>query len=166
MKRILFTGPESTGKSSLARRLASDYDSQWVPEYARTYLEQGGGSYQEADLLEIAKGQLQLEDRIAQHAGNFLFVDTSMLVMKVWSTFKYGRCHPWIIEQLQHRHYDLWVLCGIDIPWEPDPMRENPNDRQALYTLYLKEVQQLNVSFIEASGTLEERIARIKKVIT
>jgi nicotinamide riboside kinase len=81
MKRILFTGPESTGKSALATRLAEEWDTVWVPEYARTYLEQLGRSYNEADLLNIAKGQLQWEDQYAEKATDFLFIDTGMLVM-------------------------------------------------------------------------------------
>lgn len=166
MKRILFTGPESTGKSALATRLAEEWDTVWVPEYARTYLEQLGRPYNEADLLNIAKGQLQWEDRYAEKATDFLFIDTGMLVMKVWSEFKYNRCHPWILEQLQRRQYDLWVLCGIDIPWEPGPMRENPNEREALYGIYRQELQQLGVTFIELWGSREERVARMQELLT
>jgi|AntRauTorckE5430_2_1112549.scaffolds.fasta_scaffold17827_3 NadR type nicotinamide-nucleotide adenylyltransferase len=166
MKRILFTGPESTGKSALAKHLAEEWDTLWVPEYARTYLEQLSRPYTEKDLLPIAKAQLQREDRYARKATDFLFIDTGMLVMKVWSEFKYSRCHPWILEQLYQRQYDLWVLCGIDIPWEPGPMRENPNEREELYAIYRQELQQLGVPFIELWGSREERVERMRKLFT
>lgn len=166
MKRILFTGPESTGKSALAKRLAEEWGTVCVPEYARTYLEQLGRPYTEADLLTIAKGQLQWEDQYAEKASGFLFIDTGMLVIKVWSEFKYNRCHPWILEQLQRRQYDLWVLCGIDIPWEPGPMRENPNEREALYGIYRQELRQLGVPFIELWGSREKRVERMRELLT
>lgn len=165
MKRILFTGPESTGKSAIVKRLAEEWGTLCVPEYARTYLEQLGRPYNEADLLAIAKGQLQWEGQYAKKATDFLFIDTGMLVMKVWSEFKYGRCHPWILKQLYSRRYDLWILCGIDIPWEPGPMRENPNDREVLYGIYRQELQQLGVPFIELWGSREERVARMQMVL-
>ncbi|MCB0568820.1 MAG: ATP-binding protein [Phaeodactylibacter sp.] len=165
MHRILFTGPESTGKSEMARLLAEKYDTRWVPEYAREYLEQLGRPYEEADLLHIAQGQLALESRLAPHANRLLFVDTSMLVMKVWSEYKYGRCHPWILEQLHRRRYSLYALCGIDIPWAPDPQRENPNERQELYEIYRRELQVLGVSFIELWGSREQRLEQMHEAI-
>lgn len=165
MKRILFTGPESTGKSALARQMAAELGTAWVPEYARIYLEELSRPYTESDLLEIAKGQLEWEDKLAQGAAQFLFVDTSMLVMKVWSAFKYGRCHPWMLEQLSSRHYDLWVLCGIDIPWEPEPLRENPDEREELYRIYQNELRQLNVPFIELWGSPEDRLERMRGIL-
>lgn len=165
MKRILFTGPESTGKSAIAKRLAKEWGTVYVPEYARTYLDQLGRPYTETDLLTIAKGQLKWEGQYAKKATDFLFIDTGMLVMKVWSEFKYGRCHPWILEQLHSRRYDLWVLCGIDIPWEPGPMRENPNEREELYRTYRQELQQIGVPFIELWGNREERVARMRELL-
>ncbi len=165
MHRILFTGPESTGKSEIARLLAEHYHTAWVPEYAREYLEKLGQPYREADLLLIAKRQLALEDQLAPLSSRFLFVDTGMLVMKVWSEYKYGRCHPWILEQLQTRHYSLRVLCGIDIPWAPDPQRENPNERQELYDIYLQELKSLGAPFIELWGNRQERLERMRKAM-
>lgn len=165
MKRILFTGPESTGKSAISEQLAEEWGTVWVPEYARTYLDQLGRPYTEVDLLTIAEGQLLSEDEYAKKATDFLFIDTGMLVMKVWSEFKYGRCHPWIREQLQQRQYDLWVLCGIDVPWEPGPMRENPNEREELYSIYRHELQQLDVPFMELWGSREERMNRMRGIL-
>ena len=158
MQRILFTGPESTGKTQIAQQLAARYDEPWVPEYARAYLQQLGRPYREADLLDIARGQLAAEDAQAAKADNFLFCDTSLIVIKVWSEYKYDRCHPWILEQLARRFYGLIVLCGIDTPWTPDPQRENPDEREELYRIYQGELQALGQPYIELWGTEAARL--------
>lgn len=161
MYKILFTGPESTGKSTLASTLARQFQTVWVPEYARLFLEVQGPDYVEQDLVHIAEGQLKLEDHLANYATQLMFCDTSMLVMKVWSMYQYQRVHPWILEQWQKRHYDLYVLCGIDTPWEAGPFREHPNEREVLYELYKKELEASNKPFIELWGSMEERLARL-----
>lgn len=163
--RILIAGPESTGKTLLARRLAEAYQTTWAPEYARAYLETLGRPYAEDDLLHIARGQLLLEDFQAQFARRILPCDTGMLVMKVWSEFKYGRCHPWILEQLQQRSYGLYLLCGTDVPWAYDPLRENPGEREELYAIYKRELEQLGVPFTELRGGVEERLERVDGLI-
>lgn len=151
-KRILITGPESTGKSWLAQQLAAHYQTAWVPEVARHYLESLGRPYQEKDLLEIARLQLAEEDRLAQQTAGFLFCDTGMLVLKIWSLHKYGRCHPFILEQLKERSYQHTLLTNIDLPWEPDPLREHPEQRQYLFNWYQRELQQQQYSLISGSG--------------
>ncbi len=162
MHKILFTGPESTGKTRIARRLAAVYQDEWVPEYARQFLKELGRPYQEQDLLAIAKGQAAAEDRLAARARDWLFCDTGMLVLKIWSEYKYGRCHPYILEQLHQRQYSLVVLCGIDIPWTPDPQRENPDDREELYEIYKRELKALNQEYLELWGTEKERLQQLK----
>lgn len=163
--RILFTGPESAGKTLLARRLAATYQTVWTPEYARAYLETLGRPYVEEDLLHIARGQLLLEDYQAQFARRILPCDTGMLVIKVWSEYKYGRCHPWILEQLQRRSYGLYLLCGTDVPWAYDPLRENPGEREELYAIYKRELEALGVPFTELWGGVEERLEKVHRLI-
>lgn len=166
MKKILITGPESTGKSSLAKALAESCNTRWVPEYARLWLEQNGADYQEGDLLQIAKGQLHLEDFHAAHANEYLFCDTGMLVMKVWSEFKYGRCHPWILDQWAKRSYDYYLLCGIDTPWEADPFRENQNERAELFAMYQAELEVAGKQYITLIGSLRERLEIVRDVLS
>jgi NadR type nicotinamide-nucleotide adenylyltransferase len=163
IKNIVLTGPESSGKTTLARRLAELHGTAWVPEYAREYLENLGRPYEESDLLEIARGQLEREERAKAKAEKFLFCDTGMLVLKVWSEVKYGNCHPWILEQLQSGRYDFFLLCAPDIPWEPDPLRENPDGRHFLYGIYKKELKRLSLPFVEVSGDVEERLSLSNK---
>jgi NadR type nicotinamide-nucleotide adenylyltransferase len=165
MYKILFTGPESTGKSTLAKTFARQFETVWVPEYARLFLEIRGPEYTEQDLLYIAEGQLQLEDYLAAYASPFIFCDTSMLVMKVWSMYQYQRVHPWIAAQWEKQSYDLHVLCGIDVPWEAGPFREHPNAREELYALYKKELLLANKPFIELWGSMEERLAKLQPIL-
>ncbi|WKN41810.1 ATP-binding protein [Tunicatimonas pelagia] len=136
MIKIVTTGPESSGKTTLAKALAECYQVAWVPEYARDYLNGLDQDYQEKDLLEIAKGQIQREDEAAKNKPDLLICDTSLIVIKIWSEYRYGRCHPWILEQVEQRSVDLYLLCSPDIPWEADPLRENPTDRDELFEFY------------------------------
>ena len=167
MLKILFTGPESTGKSYLAQNMAEHFGTLWVPEYARLYLNQLQRPYRQEDLLKIAKGQLQLEEDMAAQFPPLLFCDTSLLVIKIWSLVKYGTCHPWIEHQLTTHHYDLYCLCGIDLPWTFDPLREHPQleDREALYQMYLKELKSLNRPYLEVNGSKEGRSQNCVKAI-
>lgn len=158
IKKISITGPESTGKSTLSESLANAYETVWAPEYARSYLEKLDRNYREEDLLQIAKGQLVLQDQLEKTANRYLICDTDLLVIKIWSEHKYGRCHPWILEKLEKVKYDLYILPYIDIPWQEDPLREHPHLREYFYQKYKEELEMRSVNFIEVSGTIEQRM--------
>ena len=158
LRTIVITGPESTGKSTLAAQLAAHFNTQWVPEYARTYIDQLDRPYVEKDLLEIAKGQFDAERKIAQQAESPVFLDTSLEVIKIWSEKKYGRCHSWIIEKLKTNPHDLYLLCQPDIPWQFDPQREHPQEREQLFNLYHQELTEQNTNFVLISGLKEKRL--------
>ena len=151
MKKIVIIGPECTGKSSLTQALSKHFNAPYVEEYAREYISNLERPYTQNDILEIAKRQLALEDTIKTHS-DFLFCDTDLIVCKVWSEFKYGNCHPWILEQIQSRHYDYYLLCDIDLPWQNDGQREHPNNRQELLDIYKKELKNLNKAFSVVRG--------------
>jgi NadR type nicotinamide-nucleotide adenylyltransferase len=153
-------GPESTGKSTLSAALAACLHTLWVPEYARDWLENLGRPYTEPDLLSIARGQLASEELLAARAPGLLICDTDLYVIKVWSEHRYGRCDPWILEQIATRHYDLYLLTGIDMPWQPDPLREHPDEamRVYFYRQYLDIVQQSGRPWVCLNGPHEQRL--------
>ena len=166
-ERIVILGPESTGKSTLCEQLAEHYKTLWVPEYAREYLTKNGMSYTYDDLLMIAKGQLQLEEKgeadlIASKQSQLIFLDTNMYVMQVWCEFVFQKCHRWILEQIATRPYDLYLLCNIDLPWVKDELREYPDleSRKRLYHMYRQVMVCQDVPWVDISGSYDERLAK------
>jgi NadR type nicotinamide-nucleotide adenylyltransferase len=157
IKKVVIIGPECTGKSELSEYLADHFNTVWAREYAREYLDNLGRSYGPEDLLRIAQGQIALEDEMNRKAQKVLFCDTDLYVIKVWSYFKYGYCDKSILDSIRRRTYDLYLLTYIDIPWVNDPLREHPDQRETLYSLYLQEMQNQAVPFIEVKGSREAR---------
>lgn len=168
MKKIVVIGPESTGKSTLCEKLAAHYHSEWCPEYAREYLTLHGTDYTYDTLLRIAKGQIRLEEQSVQRMNNPankhkpLFIDTDMYVMKVWCLFVFGKCHSWILNQIEKRTYDLYLLCNVDLPWVKDNLREYPDleRRQKLYHIYKEMLINQSVPWVDISGSYDERLQK------
>jgi NadR type nicotinamide-nucleotide adenylyltransferase len=160
VKKIVVIGPESTGKSTLSEGLANILHTVWVPEYARGYLEGLGCDYNENDLLEIAKGQLQQEDELVAKAKEYLICDTDLYVLKVWSEAKYGYCNKEILEAIAQRKYDLYLLTYIDVLWTDDPLREHPapHEREYFYKQYAEIVQNSGVPWIDVRGNEQQRM--------
>jgi NadR type nicotinamide-nucleotide adenylyltransferase len=158
IKKVVIIGPECTGKSELSEFLASHFNTCWVPEYARAYLDNLSRSYEESDLLKIAHGQLRMEDEWISEANRIMICDTNLLVIKIWSEFKYGRCNEEILNLIESREYDLYLFTHIDIPWQDDLQREHPNKRQELWEIYKAELSKLNTPVIEIKG--ERKIRR------
>lgn len=152
MLKIVITGPESSGKTTLATALAAHFHSPFVPEFARGFLEDRGPEYVEKDLLAIAQGQVAAEERAMRSAPGLLFCDTDLITIRIWSEEKYGRCHPWIVQQIEQRPYDLWLLCKPDLAWVSDPLRENPGDRDRLFDLHVDLLDELGKPYMVISG--------------
>jgi NadR type nicotinamide-nucleotide adenylyltransferase len=160
-KRILILGPESTGKSTLAEKLAEHYSEPWVPEVAREYLEQLDRPYGYDDLLQIGRQQMQLEDEMAAGAKNHLFCDTDLRVIQVWSQHRFGKVDPWVLEEITRRTYDLILLCAPDLPWQEDPLREHPELelRQQFFDVYQQLTQASGFPWVLISGETAERLS-------
>ncbi len=143
--KILITGPESSGKSTLCSELDRHLNCILIPEYARTYLEENGPKYSKKDLLEIAKYHYQVVKVLEKECNPNLFVlDTFLLNIKIWSEVKYGKCDPWLIEKLSEIKYDLIFLLKPNLPWVEDPLRESKHIRDELFEIYKKELKSLN----------------------
>ena len=163
MKRFAVTGPESSGKTTLAIALAEQYAGIFMPEFARGYLEQKNGVYSREDLDRIAEKQLALWEEVS--AENLLFCDTEMLVLKIWSEFKYGRCSTFIFEAFGNQQFEHYFLCRPDIEWEEDPLRENPENREELFERYLTELKKQGLPFTIVEGNLENRINMCSEIV-
>ncbi len=158
MYKIVITGPESTGKSTLAKQLADHFNAPLIKEFARVYLTNLSRKYRQSDLLEIAKGQLKLEKEAIIQNAELIICDTSIEVIKIWSEVKYGTCNQSILNIYSKNLPDLYLLMTPDLPWQPDPLRENPNDRDILFKLYKNELISSKTPFLEISGSGNERI--------
>jgi nicotinamide riboside kinase len=165
MKRIAITGPESTGKTTLAIALTAALGGIMIPEIARQYLHERKGSYQEEDLLEMARLQCAAEDEALDTIPRHLICDTDLLVFKIWSMEKYGNCNQWILDELHNRSYDHYLLCYPDLNWEPDDLRENPGDRHRLFNIYEGELRQLDRPFSVIRGRESQRLANALKAL-
>lgn len=160
--KIVVLGGESTGKSTLSAQLASHYKTEWVPEFARAFLENLGRPYTESDLLTIAKGQLELEDAMAMKATNILICDTDLHVVKVWSEYAYQRCDPFILQKIEQRKYNLYILTAPDFPWQPDSLREHPetNLRHYFFELYCDLIATKMIPYVIVRGNEQERLSQ------
>lgn len=159
--KVVLYGPESTGKSTLAKQLAAYYNTVFVPEYSRIYAEEKlrfNKILTEDDVLPIAEGQMQLENKLAPKANKLLICDTDLLETKVYSEFYYdGLCNPNLEKYAIENTYSLYFLTYIDIPWEPDNLRDRPNDREAMFTAFESALKTYNKPYVLLKGSIEKR---------
>jgi len=160
-RRIVITGPESSGKTTLVKALSNELKLSWVPEAARSYLEQTSGKYDYSDLEKIAKLQNEQIYTALQKNTIPVLCDTDLLTIKIWSEFKYGKTSQYVVDEIKKASSVLYVLCYPDMPWQADPLRENPYDRTELYEIYKAELKQYQFPFIEVRGKTDERIKSI-----
>ncbi|HEX2934016.1 MAG TPA: ATP-binding protein [Bacteroidales bacterium] len=158
-KIIVVTGPESTGKTTLTKDLAKHYNTSYIPEYAREYIENLQRPYEYADLEIIAKRQVQdLKDSVDKENG-YLFLDTFLIITKVWFDIVYDECPDWIIDEIENCKVDLFLVCDTTLPWEPDNVRENGGEmREILFERYINELEAFNLPYEIVTGTGEDRI--------
>jgi len=159
--KIAFTGPESSGKTTMAELIAKAYSTSFIPEYAREFLKDKT-TYTLADLDKIAKKQVEL----CKSSKNTLVIsDTEMAVMLIWSQEKFKEVSPIIQHLWELQDFDHLFLCAPDIPWEADKLRENPLDRERLFQLYEVVLENSKKPFTILKGTIEQRIIACKKQI-
>lgn len=162
-------GPESTGKTTLAKQLASHFNTVWAPEYARDYLQEKWNTKKEicvaTDLLPIAIGQMQLENEALLKANKYLFVDTCLMITKVFSEIHYGFCDAKLDKAARKHKYDLFFLTDVDVPWEQDDLRDAPNERLATFEKFKQALIENNKPFIVLSGNAETRFQRAIAII-
>ena len=160
--RIAIFGPESTGKTTLAKQLADHYKTVWVPEYARDYLQKKWDKNQSVcdidDMLPIAYGQTKLENDSALIANKYLFCDTNLMVTKVFSEMYYDFCDTLLDKAARAHQYDLFFLTDIDVPWEKDDIRDSPEGRESVFSVFKQSLIDHKKPFITLSGDKETRL--------
>lgn len=156
--RVALIGPESTAKSTLSESLAKYYNTVWIPEHSRNYLSKINRKYSLDDVLLIAKEQLAQELELIPKANKFIFVDTELIVSKVWCEDVFNTCPSWINENLVKHQYDLYLLTYHDLPWQQDPLRENPTRRQFFFDWYEKELKKINANYTIIKGEDDTRL--------
>ena len=157
IKKIAVVGPESTGKSTMSAYLAKQYNTVWVPEYARGYCEKLTGPPTWQDEINMFYGQVSLEDELAPQANGLLICDTTFITVKVWSDHTFGRTPQVVLDALPKRTYDLYLLLNIDLPWEEDPLRDFPHMREHFMDVWYRELDALMANYVLISGTGPER---------
>ncbi|MCL9806046.1 DUF4301 family protein [Flavobacterium amniphilum] len=168
--KVTLYGPESTGKTTLARELAEHFDTVWIEEFAREYLQEKLNKHNaicdESDLLPIAIGQTQLENNALEKANRFLFCDTNSLVTKVFSDIYYNHCTDELEEAARLHEYDLYFLTDIDVPWEDDGLRDSQEYRDNSFTVFEKALIDYKKPYILISGNQEERLQKAIKIVS
>lgn len=165
MKKIAITGPESTGKSSICEALQLHFGGIVVPEFAREFLSNKLDRYTFEDVEFMAREQLNREQSAFDAQHEFQFCDTDLLVMRIWMEHVFGKCPQWIIEESQGKQYDFTLLMDIDLPWEDDPLREHPHQREELFQKYLEVLQQSKRPFAIVRGNGDDRIQNAIQLI-
>ena len=163
MKKIDVIGPESVGKTTLCETLAKNNNADWVPEYAREYVENLGRVYTYSDVVHIAKKQFEQFSLQTEH--EFLIFDTDLIVTKVWLEHVFGRVPEWLDKAILQENVDLYLLCKPDLEWIAEPVRENPDLRDYLYEWYLREIKKTLVPFEEIEGRGVARTFSAQKAI-
>jgi nicotinamide riboside kinase len=157
-KRIVVTGPECTGKSWLSYQLACKTSELWLPEYARHYIRHLNRPYKKEDVVHIARTQIDLETGMAAGHPEYLFLDTGLIITKVWLEHVYGNSPGWLDDAIKTLPRHLHLLCYPDLPWHPDPLRENKDLRMYFFEWYEKEIISCGFPYVVIKGKGEERL--------
>jgi NadR type nicotinamide-nucleotide adenylyltransferase len=165
-KIIVITGAESTGKSTLTENLASYFNVPFIPEVAREYIENLDRRYNYNDVETIAKIQVEQLKKFRKNESSFIFLDTWLIVTKIWFDVVFKKEPPWLIKEIWKTKVDLFLVCDIDIPWIADPVRENGGEKRlTLHHEYIKTITEFDFPFKIVSGENEERLKNALKFI-
>ena len=163
LTRVVVTGSECTGKTTLASDLARNFGTVWVAEYAREYLDRKvattGLPLDARDVEPIARGQIAAEDRGAALANGLLVLDTDLVSTTVYARHYYGACPAWIEQAARDRRADLYLLCAIDVPWVADSARDRPHHREQIHALFVEALDTLGARYVTIRGPWPDRLA-------
>lgn len=165
IKKIAIVGPESTGKSTISQQLAKYYTVPWVPEYARYYCAALTADCTLQDEINMFHGQVALEESVlSMTESEFIICDTTFLTVKIWSDEMLGETPAIVLDALQNRPYDFYVLLDIDLPWQEDPLRDFPHMREHFMGIWHKELKALQANYVVVGG-IEDRLQNVINAI-
>lgn len=164
--RIGIIGPESTGKTLLAQKLTEYYNGEWIPEYARTYMENLNRPYEYQDVKNIAQWLIDAYNN-RKKQPHPVFFDTEMIITKVWFDVAFGKIPHEMDKWLNNMDFDAFLLCYYDLPWIPDPVRENGGKmREILFNRYEQEIRQLKKPYAIIRGKGINRILNAAQALS
>ncbi len=165
ISRIALIGPESSGKTTIAGMLARHYNTVYSPEYSRQYMERLNRKYTAEDVFFCIKEQAKQEEKLLAEANRFLFADTEHIMGKVWLEDVFNSSPAWVEELIRQNPYDFYLLAKPDLPFVPDPVRENPARREYFFEWYERELKSRNAEYAVLSGNYEERLQNAIRLI-
>lgn len=166
LKKIAIVGPESTGKSTIAKFLAEEFQTIYVPEYARYYCQNLNKQYTLQDELNMFHGQVALEEALVSVTKkDILICDTTFLTVKIWCDHLFNETPKVVIDKINTAHYDLYLLMDIDLPWEDDVLRDFPKERNHFMQVWEKELKAINGNYQIISGQGDERLQNALKSV-
>ena len=165
VRRVVLTGSESTGKTTLARRLAAHYGTVASREFVRQYAVERGNALGFEDHGPIARGQMAAEDAAVAAARRVAFLDTDLVSTVVYCEHYYGRCPAWIAEAAAARAADLYLLMNVDVPWVPDPARDRGDRREEMHALFRGRLEAMGLPYVEIAGLGDARFAAAVRAV-
>ena len=165
VKKIVITGPESTGKSTLTKLLADAFKTNFIPEYAREYLDKKGRYVRPADILPIAEGHVRSEDIAIKNSNKILFCDTDLIVTEIYAWHYFNSVPEEILKNNKNRHYDHWLLLNIDTPWVADWQRDLGDQRDKFFRIFEQKLKEYNKPYTLIEGNWNERLLNAVKTI-
>jgi NadR type nicotinamide-nucleotide adenylyltransferase len=166
LKKIAIIGPECTGKTTLSEQLALHYNTLWVPEFAREYVENLKRNYVFEDVEKIARKQFEQINAKYEDNQNLIFFDTDLIITKVWFDVVFKKIPGWLNSAISISNFHMYLLCNIDIAWKPDNVRENGGEmRKVLFNIYKKELEDRGLKYKIVSGTGNERTKNAIEII-
>ena len=161
--KVVLYGPESSGKTTITKKLSEHYNCLWVKEYARDFLQKKWDNEKKIcelqDIIPIAKGQMELENRLVKKSSKIIICDTDLLETMVYSeTYFDGYCDANLKNYAINNTYSLYLLTNIDIPWVKDDLRDRPKKREEMFEAFEKALIKNKKPYVLISGNLEQRI--------
>ncbi len=168
MKRVVITGPESSGKTTLTKELADYFQSKYYPEYARTYVESLNREYTYEDVKKIARQQIiELTEPQTDYTGKFIFYDTGLIITKIWFEYKFNSVPDFLLEALKTVKIDCWLLCYPDLPWKEDSVRENGGEKRfELFERYKHEAENYKFNWFIIRNKEKQRFLSAEKYLS